>query len=81
VDGASFIARLTNKNTTLKITDKWSRYGQVCKSKITCIKGVCEKGVWRIFVCKSKEVTGGWRKMHNEELYRCYYLLNIAVIK
>jgi hypothetical protein len=28
--------------------------------------------LWRIFVPKMDEVTGGWRKLHNEELHRLY---------
>jgi hypothetical protein len=27
----------------------------------------------RIFGPKRNEVTGGWRKLHNEELYNLYY--------
>jgi hypothetical protein len=28
--------------------------------------------LWRIFGLKRNEVTGGWRKMHNEELHNFY---------
>jgi hypothetical protein len=31
----------------------------------------------RIFVPKRDEVTGGWRKLHNEELHNLYSSLNI----
>jgi hypothetical protein len=31
----------------------------------------------RIFGLKRKEVTGGWRKLHNEELHNLYFLPNI----
>jgi hypothetical protein len=34
----------------------------------------------RIFGSKRDEVTGEWRKLHNEELTDPYYLLNIQVI-
>jgi hypothetical protein len=30
-----------------------------------------------IFVPKRDEVTGGWRKLHNEELHNLYSLLNM----
>jgi hypothetical protein len=34
---------------------------------------VFENGVlWRIFGPKRDEVTGEWRKLHNEELHDCY---------
>jgi hypothetical protein len=33
---------------------------------------VFENGVLRIFGLKRDEVTGGWRKLHNEELYNLY---------
>jgi hypothetical protein len=36
----------------------------------------------RIFEPKREEVAGGWRRLHNEELYNLYTLPNIArVIK
>jgi hypothetical protein len=36
----------------------------------------------RIFGPKREEVAGGWRRLHNEELYNLYVLLNIIrVIK
>jgi hypothetical protein len=36
----------------------------------------------RIFGPKREEVTGGWRKLHNEELHNLYALSNIMrVIK
>jgi hypothetical protein len=31
----------------------------------------------RIFGTKGKEVTGGWRRLHNEELHNLYATLNI----
>jgi hypothetical protein len=31
----------------------------------------------RLFGPKSNEVTGGWRKLHNEELHNLYSLQNI----
>jgi hypothetical protein len=31
----------------------------------------------RIFVLKRDEVTGGWRKLHNEELHNLYSLPSI----
>jgi hypothetical protein len=34
----------------------------------------------RIFGLKRDEVTGGWRKLHNEELRNLYSLPNIIVI-
>jgi hypothetical protein len=27
----------------------------------------------RVFGFKSEEITGGWRKLHNEELYNLYF--------
>jgi hypothetical protein len=30
------------------------------------------KSLWRIFGPKRDEVTGGWRKLHNEELHNLY---------
>jgi hypothetical protein len=33
---------------------------------------VFEKRVLRIFGLKRDEVTGGWRKLHNEELHNLY---------
>jgi hypothetical protein len=39
---------------------------------------VFENGVLkRIFVPKRDEVTGGWRKLHNEELHNLYSSLSI----
>jgi hypothetical protein len=35
----------------------------------------------RIFGPKRDEVTGGWRKLHNEELHNLYSLNIIRVIK
>jgi hypothetical protein len=35
----------------------------------------------RIFGPKTKEVAGGWRRLHNEELHNLYALPNISVIK
>jgi hypothetical protein len=36
--------------------------------------------LWRIFGPKRDEVTGGWRKLHNEELHNLYSLPNIIRI-
>jgi hypothetical protein len=38
---------------------------------------VFEERVLRIFGPKRDEVTGGWRKLHNEELHNLYSSLNI----
>jgi hypothetical protein len=38
---------------------------------------VFENRVLRIFGPKRDEVTGGWRKLHNEELYNLYALTSI----
>jgi hypothetical protein len=35
----------------------------------------------RIFKLKKDEVTGGWRKLHNEELHNLYTLRNIIRMK
>jgi hypothetical protein len=35
----------------------------------------------RIFGPKRDEVTGGWRKLHNEELHNLYYSPTIRIIK
>ena len=37
-----------------------------------------ENRVLRVFGPKRDEVTGGWRKLHNEELSDLYSLLNIV---
>jgi hypothetical protein len=37
-----------------------------------------ENWVRRIFGPRSKEVEGGWRKLHNEELHNLYASINIA---
>jgi hypothetical protein len=43
---------------------------------------VFENKVSRIFAPKRDEVTGGWRKLHNEELQNLYYSPNvISIIK
>jgi hypothetical protein len=34
----------------------------------------------RIFEPKKDEVTGGWRKLHNEELHNLYSSLNIIMM-
>jgi hypothetical protein len=34
--------------------------------------------LWRIFGPKRDEVTGGWRKLHNEELHGLYYSTSIV---
>jgi hypothetical protein len=26
------------------------------------------RGLWRMLILKGEEVTGGWRKLHNEEI-------------
>jgi hypothetical protein len=33
--------------------------------------------LWRVFYLKRNEVTGGWRKLHNEELHILYSSPNI----
>jgi hypothetical protein len=35
----------------------------------------------RIFRPKRDEVTGGWRKLHNEELHDLYSLLSTSIIR
>jgi hypothetical protein len=35
----------------------------------------------RIFEPRKEEVTGGWRKLHNEELHNVYYPQNIRPIR
>jgi hypothetical protein len=35
----------------------------------------------RIFVSKGKQVTGGWRKLHSDELHNLYFSPNIKLIK
>jgi hypothetical protein len=42
---------------------------------------VFEKRLLRIFGQKRDEMTGGWRKLHNEELCDLYSLPNIIRIK
>jgi hypothetical protein len=43
---------------------------------------VCENRVLRrIFGQKRDEMTGGWRKLHNEELYNLYFSSSIRMIK
>jgi hypothetical protein len=37
--------------------------------------------LWKTFEPKRDEVTGEWRRLHNEELYDLYSLPNIRVIK
>ena len=39
---------------------------------------MCENRVLRVFGPKRDEVTGEWRKLHNEELRDLYYLPNIV---
>jgi hypothetical protein len=39
------------------------------------------KALRRIFGSKRDEVTGGWRKLHNEELHNLYSSPNIRMIK
>jgi hypothetical protein len=34
----------------------------------------------RIFGLKRDEVTGGWRKLHNEELHNLYFLADIIIV-
>ena len=34
----------------------------------------------KVFVLKEEEVTGGWRKLHNEELHDLYQSLNIISV-
>jgi hypothetical protein len=34
----------------------------------------------RIFGPKRDEVTGGWRKLHNEELHNLYFTPNIIIM-
>jgi hypothetical protein len=46
------------------------------------IQIVCEKWVLRsIFGPKREDVTGGWRRLHNEELHNFYASPNITAIK
>jgi hypothetical protein len=46
-----------------------------------CRRRVFERRVLRIFGLKRDEVTGDWRKLHNEELNDLYSSPNIRVIK
>jgi hypothetical protein len=39
------------------------------------------RGLRRIFACKRVEVTGGWRKLHNEELQNMHFSPDIKIIK
>jgi hypothetical protein len=41
---------------------------------------VLENGMPRIYGPKRDEVTGGWRKLHNEELYNLFSLPSIIII-
>jgi hypothetical protein len=46
------------------------------------LRGFENKVLRRIFGLKRDEVTGGWRKLHNEELHDLYYSLStIRIIK
>jgi len=46
------------------------------------LRGFENRDLWRIFGPQRDEVRGEWRKLHNEELYDLYSLLNIVrVIK
>jgi hypothetical protein len=38
---------------------------------------VPENRMLRIFGLKMEEITGGWRKLHNEELHNLYSSLNM----
>jgi hypothetical protein len=40
-----------------------------------------DRVLWRIFEPKRDEMTGEWRKFHNEELHNLYSLVNIIIIK
>jgi hypothetical protein len=42
---------------------------------------VFENEVLKIFGPKSEEVTGGWRKLHNEELHNLYSSPNIFLLQ
>jgi hypothetical protein len=33
-----------------------------------------------VFGCKREEVTGGWRKLHNEELHGVWFSVNIIYV-
>jgi hypothetical protein len=43
--------------------------------------GFENKTLRRIFGCKQEKVTGGWRKVHSEELCNFYSSLYIRVVK
>jgi hypothetical protein len=34
----------------------------------------------RIFTAKREELTGGWKKLHNEELHSLYSLTDIIMV-
>jgi hypothetical protein len=39
-------------------------------------------GLRRIYGCKKEEVTGGWRKLHKEELHDCVpYILTRVICR
>jgi hypothetical protein len=46
----------------------------------TQAEGVWGKGLDENIQLKRSKVTGGWRKLHNEELHNLYSSLNIIVI-
>jgi hypothetical protein len=57
-----------------------AQYTVIC-NKIQEETRTCENRVLRTFGHKRVEVTGGWRKLHNEELHNMYALSNVMVIK
>jgi hypothetical protein len=72
-----YVEKLENEN----IQD----YNFACGSVWVCnlvsdIKGMLENMVLRIFGPKRDEVTGEWRKLHNEELHDLYSSASIIGI-
>jgi hypothetical protein len=41
---------------------------------------VFEKRMWRLSEPKREEVTGSWRKLHNEELHNLYFSSNVLKV-
>ena len=67
---------------TLCITLREECRLRVCENRGKNVDRVCEnRVVGKIFGPKGREVAGGWRRLHNEELNDLYYLSNIRVIE
>jgi hypothetical protein len=70
------------KNTFLPVLLYWGETWSLIQREKNRLRVFGKRILWRIFGRKGEEVTGDWRRLHNEELQNLYVSpYNIRVIK